>query len=190
MKSFYTRWVGCREEYEKHDGNWVGSVDANQESPLIKSSQLRRRYKFNEFEHSQPTAKDRQETKPSPIFEQTIRNVMKSVHCLPVYTNLMIKLDLQEISKVLGNSSKLPIDHSNGNVVMNSIPSDGSCNQLKYTNDIFLFQKPGSTCPSGADSTIFNNHPNTKSDDSKLQTPEKVPIKNLISTLQCTQVFH
>ncbi|XP_040588510.1 methylcytosine dioxygenase TET1 isoform X2 [Mesocricetus auratus] len=134
---------------------------------------------LTEVENSQPSEDDRQETKPSPMFAQTIRNVMKNVHCLPADTNFLVnKLDLEEISKVLGNnSSKLPTDPSNCNDAMSSITSVGGCDQFKETNDILLFHKPGLNCRSGADSTIFNNHPNTHSAGSQPHTPEKVPGK-------------
>ncbi|CAH6789764.1 Tet1 [Phodopus roborovskii] len=134
---------------------------------------------LTEVENSQPSEDDRIENKPSPMLAQTIRDFMKNVHCLPADTNLLInKLDIQEISKVLGNnSSKLLTDPSNCNDAMSSIISDGSFDQLKETNDILLFQKPGLNCRSGAESTIYNNHPDTHSAGSQPQTPEKAPIK-------------
>ncbi|XP_052600812.1 methylcytosine dioxygenase TET1 isoform X2 [Peromyscus californicus insignis] len=135
---------------------------------------------FTEVENSPPPEDVKQQTQPSPMFAPTVRNGMKNVHCLPTDNNLPVnKLDLEEISKVLGNdSSKLLTDPSNCNDAMNAtITSAGNCDHLKGTSNILLFQKPGLTCRSGADSTIFNNHPNTHSAGSQLQTPEKVPSK-------------
>ncbi|XP_076413275.1 methylcytosine dioxygenase TET1 isoform X2 [Peromyscus maniculatus bairdii] len=135
---------------------------------------------FTEVENSPPPEDVKQQTQPSPMFAPTIRNGMKNVHCLPTDTNLPAnQLDLEEISKVLGNdSSKLLTDPPNCNDAMNAaITSAGSCDHLKGTSNILLFQKPGLTCRSGADSAIFNNHPNTHSAGSQLQTPEKLPSK-------------
>ncbi|KAL6038362.1 hypothetical protein STEG23_000881 [Scotinomys teguina] len=134
---------------------------------------------FTELENSQPSDNDKQHTKPSPMFAQAIRNGMKHVHCFPSDTDLPVNtLDLEEISKVLGNdSSKLLTDPSNGNDATNAITSDRSCDHLKGTSNILLFQKPGLNCRSGAESTVFNNHPNTHSAGSQLQTPEKIPSK-------------
>ncbi|XP_035310064.1 methylcytosine dioxygenase TET1 [Cricetulus griseus] len=131
---------------------------------------------LTEVVSSQSFEEDRQETKPSPMFAQTMRNVIKNVHCLPADTNLLInKLDLQEISKVLGNTSKFPTNSANCKDVMSSITADG-CDQLKDTNNIFLFQKPDLNCQSGVNSTNFN-HPTTHSAASQPQTPDKVHSK-------------
>lgn len=127
----------------------------------------------------QPSEDDKQESQPSPMFPQAIRNGMKNVYCLPMDTNLPInKLDLEEISKVLGNSSsKLLPGPSNGNDAMNSLTSDRSCDHLKGTSDTLLFLKPGLNCQSAADSTIPKNHPNTHSTGCQPQSPEEVPSK-------------
>ncbi|CAO2608261.1 Methylcytosine dioxygenase TET1 [Lemmus lemmus] len=134
---------------------------------------------LTEVGKSQPSEDDKQESQPSPMFPRAIRNGMKNVYCLPKDTNLPIsKLDLEEISKVLGNtSSKLLPGPSNNNDAMNSVTSDRSCDHLKGTSDTLLFQKPGLNCQSAADSTIPKNHPNTHSSGCQPQSPEKIPSK-------------
>nr|XP_021507108.1 methylcytosine dioxygenase TET1 isoform X1 [Meriones unguiculatus] len=127
-------------------------------------------------ENSQPSEDDKQQTKLSPTFAQTIRNGMKNVHCLPTDPNLPLdKLNLEEFSKALeNNSSKLLTDPSDRNDAMSSVTSEGSCDHVKGTGNILLFQKPGSNCRSGAESATFNNHPNTHRAGGQPQTPEKV----------------
>ncbi|XP_049998481.1 methylcytosine dioxygenase TET1 isoform X2 [Alexandromys fortis] len=128
----------------------------------------------------QPSEDDKQQSQPSPMFPQAIRNGMKNVYCLPMDTNLPInKLDLEEISKVLGNSSsKLLPDPSNGKDAMNSVASDGSCDHLKGSSDALLFQKPGLNCQSAAAPTIPKDRPKTHSSGCQPQSPEKVPSKD------------
>ncbi|KAM7318942.1 hypothetical protein ACRRTK_022054 [Alexandromys fortis] len=128
----------------------------------------------------QPSEDDKQQSQPSPMFPQAIRNGMKNVYCLPTDTNLPInKLDLEEISKVLGNSSsKLLPDPSNGKDAMNSVASDGSCDHLKGSSDALLFQKPGLNCQSAAAPTIPKDRPKTHSSGCQPQSPEKVPSKD------------
>lgn len=130
-------------------------------------------------ENSQPSEDDKQQTNPSPTFAQTVRNGMKNVHCLPTDTDLPLnKLSHEEFSKVLGNnSSKLLTDPSDCKDAMSDTTSREGCDHLKGPRNIVLFQKPGLNCRSGAESTIFNNHPDTHSTGSQHQPPEKVPNK-------------
>ncbi|XP_075836242.1 methylcytosine dioxygenase TET1 isoform X2 [Microtus pennsylvanicus] len=123
---------------------------------------------------------DKQQSQPSPMFPQAMRNGMKNVYCLPTDTNLPInKLDLEEISKVLGNSSsKLLPGPSNGKDAMNSVASDRSCDHLKGSSDTLFFQKPGLNCQSAAASTIPKDRPETHSSGCQPQSPEKIPSKD------------
>ncbi|XP_038199922.1 methylcytosine dioxygenase TET1 [Arvicola amphibius] len=134
---------------------------------------------LTEFGKPQLSEDDKQQSQPSPMFPQAIRNGMKNVYCLPTDTNLPInKLDLEEINKVLGNSSsKLLPGPSNGNDAMNSITSDRSCDHLEGLSNTLLFLKPGLNCQSAADSTIPKDHPNTHSSGCQPQSPEEVPSK-------------
>ncbi|KAL1771904.1 methylcytosine dioxygenase TET1 [Sigmodon hispidus] len=126
---------------------------------------------LTEVKNSQPSEECKQQTQPSSKFAQALTNGMKNVHCIPADTNLPAnKLDLEAISQLL-------TDPSNCSDAMSSVTSDGSCD-LRGVSDILLFQKPGLNCRPGADSAIFNNHPNTHSaDNNQTQTPDKVPSK-------------
>eukprot|EP00072_Mus_musculus_P020924 NP_081660.1 methylcytosine dioxygenase TET1 isoform 2 [Mus musculus] len=145
------------------EGQVKGSCDAN----------------LTGVENPQPSEDDKQQTNPSPTFAQTIRNGMKNVHCLPTDTHLPLnKLNHEEFSKALGNnSSKLLTDPSNCKDAMSVTTSGGECDHLKGPRNTLLFQKPGLNCRSGAEPTIFNNHPNTHSAGSRPHPPEKVPNK-------------
>ncbi|XP_051009106.1 methylcytosine dioxygenase TET1 [Acomys russatus] len=168
-----------RENAGSMTGVEVEKWTPNQKSHLVGQIKGSLGANLTEVENSQPPEDDKQQIKPSPTFAQTIRNGMKNVHCLPTDTNLPLdKFNLEEFSKVLGNnSSKLPTDPSNCSDAMSSVTSEGSCDHLKGTGNILLFQKPGSNRRSGAESAIFNNHANTHSAGGQPQTPEKLLSK-------------
>ncbi|XP_021060712.1 methylcytosine dioxygenase TET1 isoform X2 [Mus pahari] len=143
------------------EGQVKGSCDAN----------------LTGVENSQPPEDDEQQTNPSPTFAQTVVNGMKNVHCFPTDTDLPLnKLNHEEFSKALGNSSsKLLTDPSNCKDAMSVTTSGGECDHLKGQRNTDLFQKPDLNCRSGAEPTIFNNHPNAHSAGSRPHPPEKVP---------------
>ncbi|XP_041512235.1 methylcytosine dioxygenase TET1 isoform X1 [Microtus oregoni] len=156
--------------------NWTPNKKSSRESQVKGDLDTN----LTEVGKPQSSEDDKQQSQPSPMFPQAMRNGMKNVYCLPTDTNLPInKLDLEEISKVLGNSSsKLLPGPSNGKDAMNSVASDRSCDHLKGSSDTLFFQKPGLNCQSAAASTIPKDRPKTHSSGCQPQSPEKIPSKD------------
>ncbi|XP_037661184.1 methylcytosine dioxygenase TET1 isoform X2 [Choloepus didactylus] len=117
---------------------------------------------------------------PQKLFAQTVRNGIKNVPYLPTETNTFKKFSIEEFGKALENNSyKFLKDTANFNNAMSSIANSASCDHLKGTSDVFVFQKPGFHCKSIPDPANFNlnSHTSTHNESDQPKTPENIPSK-------------